>query len=70
MVYAPPPEPSLYFLDALSGDVAHYSMRLVYQGRYVAEPELDGEPTAITFGPPGDLFIAVGPQVYYAQPQR
>jgi len=54
----------------LSGDVAHYSMRLVYQGRYVAEPELDGEPTAITFGPPGDLFIAVGPQVYYAQPQR
>ena len=70
MVYAPPPEPSLYFLDALSGDVAHYSMRLVYQGRYVAAPELDGEPTAITFGPPGDLFIAVGPQVYYAQPQR
>jgi hypothetical protein len=70
MVYAPPPEPSLYFLDALSGDVAQYSMRLVYQGRYVAVPELDGEPTAITFGPPGDLFIAVGPQVYYAQPQR
>jgi len=70
MVYAPPPEPSLYFLDALSGDVAHYSMRLVYQGRYVAEPPLAGEPAAITFGPPGDLFIAVGPQVYFAQPQR
>ncbi len=70
MVYAPPPEPSLYFLDALSGDVAHYSMRLIYQGRYVAEPELNGEPTAITFGPPGDLFIAVGSQVYFAQPQR
>ncbi|MCJ7512262.1 MAG: hypothetical protein MUO23_04760 [Anaerolineales bacterium] len=70
MVYAPPPEPSLYFLDALSGDVYHYSMRLVYQARYVAKPALEGEPSAITFGPPGDLFIAVGPQVYYAQPQR
>ncbi len=70
MVYAPPPEPSLYFLDALSGDVFHYSMRLVYQGRYQADPPLKGNPTAITFGPPGDLFIAVGPQVYYAQPQR
>ena len=70
MVYAPPPEPSLYFLDALSGDVAHYSMRLIYQGRYVATPPLEGEPAAIAFGPPGDLFIALGPQVYYAQPQR
>jgi hypothetical protein len=70
MVYAPPPEPSLYFLDGGGNGVHHYSMRLVYQGILVPEPSLSGQPTAITYGPPGDLFIAVGSQVYYAQPQR
>mgnify|MGYP001564477873 CR=1 FL=1 len=62
--YSPPPEPSLFFLDLSQGTVFHYSMRLVYQGQYPTP--FGSEATAITSGPPNDLFVAVGDQVYYA----
>jgi len=63
--YSPPPEPSLFFLDLTQGTVYHYSMRLVYQGQYPTA--FGSEATAITLGPPNDLFVAVGDQVYAAQ---
>ncbi|MBN1267025.1 MAG: hypothetical protein JXA25_16155 [Anaerolineales bacterium] len=64
MVYSPPPEPSLFFLDKEEGSIFHYSMRLVYQGRYLpAEPWPDPVST-FTLGPLNDLFIAAGDQVY------
>jgi hypothetical protein len=70
MAYSPPPEPSLYFLDSLTDSVYHYSMRLVYQGRYrPAEPFPEGI-LALGLGPPNDLFLAVGSDVYFAQPAR
>lgn len=70
MSYSPPPEPSLFFLDSLSNSAYHYSMRLVYQGQYVPQEPLEGEITAMTLGPPNDLFLAVGANVYHSQPIR
>ena len=62
--YSPPPEPSLYFLDLLSNSVFHYSLRLVYQGQFMPREPFDGEISAMTLGPPNDLYLAVGSQVY------
>lgn len=69
IVYSPPPEPSIFILDSLSGNIFHYSMRLVYQGQYRAEMDLES-PSSIAFGPPNTLFLGVGDQVYYAQAHR
>ncbi len=69
MSYSAPPEPSLYFLDLLSNSVFHYSMRLVYQGQYVPTDPFDGEISAMTLGPPNDLYVAVGSQVYHTSPR-
>jgi hypothetical protein len=68
MIYSPPPEPSLYFLDSAHGSILHYSMRLVYQGQYQPQQPFETPPTAMTVGPPNDLFLSVGSQIYYAQP--
>lgn len=70
MIYSPPPEPSLFFLDSTTGTVYLYSMRLVYQGQFRPEEAFDQSPSAITVGPPHELFVAVGDQVYSAQPMR
>lgn len=67
MIYSPPPEPSLYFLDVGGGSVYHYSLRMVYQGQIVPDTPFDSEVTALTLGPPNDLFIAAGDQVYFTQ---
>jgi hypothetical protein len=42
-------------------------MRLAYQGLYLPNAELDGEVTALALGPPNDLFVAAGSQVYYVE---
>lgn len=70
VVYSPPPEPSLYFLDPENESIYQYSMRLVYQAQHLPEVPWEEAPTAITIGPPNDLFIASGNQVYFAQPSR
>jgi hypothetical protein len=67
IVYSAPPEPSLYFLDLLTGGVYHYSMRLAYQGLYLPSHELEGEVSTLALGPPNDLFVAAGSQVYYVE---
>ena len=70
MVYSPPPEPSLFFLDATTGSIFHYSMRLVYQGVILPLEPIDGVVSALTEAPPNDLFVATTDQVYYAQLSR
>jgi hypothetical protein len=70
MVYSPPPEPSLFFLVGQDNTIFHYSMRLVYQGQYKPSSPFDSPISALTVGPPKDLYIGVGSQVYYAQPVR
>jgi hypothetical protein len=69
MSYSAPPEPALYFLDLLSNSVFHYSMRLVYQGQLLPLQPFEGEISAMTLGPPNDLYLAVGSQIYHARPE-
>jgi len=68
--YSPPPEPSLYFQDTLYGGVYQYSMRMIYQTKYLPQDSLPEEVTAFAIGPPNLLYIAAGNQVYYAQMKR
>lgn len=70
MDYSPPPEPSLFFLDTFGNSVFHYSMRLMYRGKYLSTITFEEEITAMTLGPPNDLYLAVGNQVYHATPGR
>jgi len=67
MDYSPPPEPSLYFLDAAGKAVYHYSMRMVYQGRLESNTDIPDRISAMTLGPPNDLYLAAAGQVYYVQ---
>jgi hypothetical protein len=39
----------------------------VYQGQVIPEPTIEARVSALTLGPPNDLFIAAGDQVYYSQ---
>jgi hypothetical protein len=66
--YSPPPEPSLYFLDIFSNSVLHFSMRLVYQAKYLPMVPFDAEISTFTLGPPNDIFLAIGSQVYHTSP--
>jgi hypothetical protein len=68
VVYSPPPEPSLFFLDPVHGAIYQYSLRLAYQARFVPTPPLPDDPTDLAVGPPRDLFLVAGDQVYFAQP--
>jgi hypothetical protein len=68
VTFSPPPEPALFFLDSMINRIYHYSSRLIYQGQYLSQEELEGEISALTIGPPKDIFIAIGSQVYYARP--
>jgi hypothetical protein len=68
MSYSAPPEPSLFFLDVLNNSVFHYSMRLVYQAQYIAQEPFSEELSAMTLGPPNDLYVGAGSQVYHARP--
>jgi len=70
MVYGAPPEPALYFLDSLGESIYLYSMRLVYQGQIRPADAFDEVPSAVTLGPPNDVFLAVEDQVYFAQLRR
>ena len=70
VVYSPPPEPSLFFLDPVNGAVYQYSLRLAYQARFIPTPALSENPTDLAVGPPRDLFLVAGDQVYFAQPSQ
>jgi hypothetical protein len=68
VIYSPPPEPSLFFLDPQGGTVVQYSMRLIYQARFIPTPGLRETPVDLAVGPPHDLFLVAGDQVFFAQP--
>lgn len=67
LVYSPPPEPSLFFLDNSTRSVYRYSTRMAYQSRIQPLEPLEEHVTAMTLGPPNDLFLAAGDQVYFVQ---
>jgi hypothetical protein len=65
--FSPPPEPSLYFLDTKSGGIFQYSMRMIYQSKYLPQNTFDDEVTAFAIGQPNHAYIAVGNQIYHSQ---
>ncbi|OGO18926.1 MAG: hypothetical protein A2Z14_05220 [Chloroflexi bacterium RBG_16_48_8] len=67
VTYSPPPEPSLYFQDTLSGGVYQYSLRMIYQTQFIPQQPFDDEVSAFSIGPPNHLYIAAGNQIYHAQ---
>lgn len=67
MVYSPPPEPSLYFLDPSSGSVFQFSLRLIYQAQYLPKTAFGDNLMAFSIGPPNHLYVAAGSQVFHVQ---
>jgi len=66
-VYAPPPDPSLYLLDAGNQAIFRFSLRLSFQQQFRSIRKLpEGPATAFAVSPTRILFLAVGSQVFYA----
>ncbi len=65
--FVPPPDPSIFMLDADERSIYHFSLQLVYQRQYRSQTLLpEGEATAFTVGPNHQVFLAIGNQVYFA----
>lgn len=65
--YDPPPEPSLYLLDADSSGVYQLSLKLVLQKVYKSAAGLPGPVAAVAIGPNKEVFVAAGNNVYWAR---
>jgi hypothetical protein len=65
--FSPPPEPSLYFQDILSGGIYQYSMRMIYQTKFLPQEPFEDEVSAFAIGPPNHVYIATANQIYHAQ---
>ena len=66
VVYAPPPGPSLYLLDASNQAILHFSLLGNFQNQYRSKNPLPAQPAvALAISPRRSVFIAVGNQVYY-----
>jgi hypothetical protein len=67
IIYAPPPNPSLYMLDPIHQSIYHLSVQLAVQGQYRPLVKLaDAEATAFTITPDHNLLLALGNKVYTA----
>jgi hypothetical protein len=65
-VYDPPPEPSVYLLDAESGGVYQLSLKLLLVKQFRSRLPIAGPVTAVTIDSSKRLFIAAGDNVYVA----
>ena len=67
IVFAPPPDPSLYMLDPQNRAIYHFSLRLNLDRQYRSLHELpEGSATAFAVSPTRLVFLAIGNQVFYA----
>jgi hypothetical protein len=64
--YDPPPEPSLYLLDAGTSGVYQVSLKLVLQKVFRSALSLPDGVSAVAIGPNKEIFIASGNNVYWA----
>jgi hypothetical protein len=66
LVYAPPPGPSLYLLDASNQAILHFSLLGNFQNQYRSKNPLPAQPAvALAISPRRSVFVAVGNQIYY-----
>jgi hypothetical protein len=66
IMYAPPPDPSIYLLEPDTFSVFHLSLRLTLQGQFrpkIGQNDLRRAATAFTVGQNRMLFLAVGNNV-------
>lgn len=67
VLYAPPPDPSIYLLDAPNRAIFHFSLRLALQRQYQPLNRLpEGDATAFSILQNRVAFLAVGSRLYYA----
>jgi len=68
LLFAPPPDPSIYLLDPVSKAIYHLSVRLTLQRQYRSrDPLPEGPATAIAINKNNrTAFMAIGNQVYSA----
>jgi len=68
LLFAPPPDPSIYLLDPVSKAIYHFSVRLTLQRQYRSQDPLpEGPATAIAINKNNrTAFMAIGNQVYSA----
>jgi len=69
IIYAPPPDPSIYMLDSETLSIYHLSLRLTIQQEYRAQKELSRNKrpaSAFYVGPNRVVFLAIGNNVYFA----
>jgi len=65
--FAPPPDPSIYMLNAGTQSIFHFSLQLVYHRQYHSQTPLPvGDASAFAIGPNHQVFLAIGNQIYYA----
>ncbi|NIM96128.1 MAG: hypothetical protein GTO18_20715 [Anaerolineales bacterium] len=70
IIYSPPPEPSLYFLDNISEGVFQFNTGLLFQSQYIPLIPFKDDVTSFALGPQNHLYIAVGDQVFHYQLSR
>jgi hypothetical protein len=68
VLFAPPPDPSIYMLEPATQAVYHFSVRLTYQRQYRSSQALPSGPaTAFAINHTNrTVFIAIGNEVFYA----
>jgi hypothetical protein len=65
-VYDPPPEPSMYLLDANTGGLYQLSLKLLFVKQYRSRLPVAAPVTAVAIDPSKRIFIAAGDNVYVA----
>jgi hypothetical protein len=68
ILYAQPPDPSIYLLDPIHQSIYHFSVKLTLQEQFRSKNTMPSNTnaTAFTVTQNRTVFMAVGNQVYYA----
>jgi hypothetical protein len=64
--FSPPPDPSIYLLDAEAGAVYHYSLRLTFQRQFRPLAAHAETATAFAVSPGRMMFLAYGNEIFWA----
>jgi hypothetical protein len=66
LFYDPPPEPSIYLLDSVSGSIYQLSLKLVLQRVFRGQNPMPGPVTDLAIGTNKDVFVASGNNVFWS----
>ena len=66
LFYDPPPEPSLYLIDAGASGLYQLSLKLAFVRQYRARAPLGAPITSVAIDPAKQIFVSAGDNVYFA----